>query len=37
VRVKCASLAWHALKSALDQGPAEVTTDFEGPPQTEGA
>ena len=37
VRVKCASLAWHALKSALEQGPREVTTDFEGPPQTEGA
>lgn len=37
IRVKCASLAWHALKSALEQGPAEVTTDFEGPPQTEGA
>lgn len=37
VRVKCASLAWHALKSALEQGPPEVTTDFEGPPQTEGA
>lgn len=37
IRVKCASLAWHALKSALDQGPAEVTTDFEGPPQTDGA
>jgi nitrogen fixation NifU-like protein len=37
VRVKCASLAWHALKSALEAGPAEVTTDFEGPPQTEGA
>jgi len=37
VRVKCASLAWHALRSALDQGPAEITTDFEGPPQTEGA
>jgi nitrogen fixation protein NifU and related proteins len=37
VRVKCASLAWHAMKSALDQGPEEVTTDFEGPPQTEGA
>lgn len=37
IRVKCASLAWHALKSALDQGPAEITTDFEGPPQTEGA
>ena len=37
VRVKCASLAWHALRSALEQGPPEVTTDFEGPPQTEGA
>jgi len=37
LRVKCASLAWHALKSALEQGPAEVTTDFEGPPQMEGA
>jgi len=37
LRVKCASLAWHALKSALHQGPAEVTTDFEGPPQTAGA
>jgi nitrogen fixation NifU-like protein len=37
VRVKCASLAWHALRSALEQGPAEVTTDFEGPAQTEGA
>lgn len=37
VRVKCASLAWHALRSALEQGPAEITTDFEGPPQTEGA
>ena len=37
IRVKCASLSWHALKSALEQGPAEITTDFEGPPQTEGA
>ena len=37
VRVKCASLAWHALKSALEQGRVEVTTDFEGPPQTAGA
>ena len=37
IRVKCASLAWHALRSALEQGPAEITTDFEGPPQTEGA
>lgn len=37
IRVKCASLAWHALRSALEAGPEEVTTDFEGPPQTEGA
>ena len=37
VRVKCASLSWHALKSALEQGPEEVTTDLEGPPQTQGA
>ncbi|MEX2178851.1 MAG: SUF system NifU family Fe-S cluster assembly protein [Gemmatimonadaceae bacterium] len=37
VRVKCASLSWHALKSALEQGPGEITTDFEGPPQTAGA
>jgi nitrogen fixation protein NifU and related proteins len=37
IRVKCASLSWHALKSALEQGPAEVTTDFEGPPQMDGA
>jgi len=37
LRVKCASLAWHALKSSLQQGPAEVTTDLDGPPLTEGA
>ena len=37
VRVKCASLAWHAMKSALEQGPDEVTTDFDGPPQQDGA
>ncbi|HJQ20755.1 MAG TPA: SUF system NifU family Fe-S cluster assembly protein [Gemmatimonadaceae bacterium] len=37
LRVKCASLAWHALRAALQKGPNEVTTDFEGPPQTEGA
>jgi nitrogen fixation NifU-like protein len=38
VRVKCASLAWHALKTALDEGaPREVSTEHEGPPQTEGA
>jgi len=26
-RVKCASLAWHALHSALASGPTEVSTD----------
>jgi nitrogen fixation protein NifU and related proteins len=40
LRVKCASLSWHALKSALDGNGgtgAEVSTEHEGPPQTEGA
>ena len=39
LRVKCASLAWHALHSALAEGPAEVSTEREGPapPPTEGA
>ena len=37
IRVKCASLAWHALKSALDGGGAVVSTEHEGPPTTEGA
>jgi nitrogen fixation NifU-like protein len=36
IRVKCASLAWHALKSALEGG-GEVSTEHVGPPQTEGA
>jgi len=36
LRVKCASLAWHALKSALDGG-GEVSTENEGPALTEGA
>jgi NifU-like protein involved in Fe-S cluster formation len=28
MRVKCATLSWHALKSALrDQGPESVTTE----------
>jgi nitrogen fixation NifU-like protein len=33
-RVKCASLAWHAMKSALDGSAAPVTTDDadHGPP-----
>jgi nitrogen fixation NifU-like protein len=26
-RVKCATLAWHALQSAIDDGAAEVSTD----------
>ena len=37
LRVKCASLAWHAMKSALEGSGAEVSTEHEGPPQTEGA
>ena len=37
VRVKCASLAWHALRSALAGAEAVVSTEHEGPPQTEGA
>jgi nitrogen fixation NifU-like protein len=34
LRVKCASLAWHAMKSALDGGSgkqAPVSTEGEGP------
>jgi nitrogen fixation NifU-like protein len=26
-RVKCATLAWHALQSAIDNGAREVSTD----------
>jgi nitrogen fixation protein NifU and related proteins len=37
IRVKCASLAWHALRSALEGNADEVSTEREGPPQTEGA
>ncbi|MGH7678448.1 MAG: Fe-S cluster assembly sulfur transfer protein SufU [Gemmatimonadaceae bacterium] len=37
IRVKCASLAWHALRSALEGDTAEVSTEHVGPPQTEGA
>jgi nitrogen fixation NifU-like protein len=37
IRVKCASLAWHALKSALENAGAEISTEHIGPPQTEGA
>src|SRR6185503_5000772 len=32
LRVKCASLAWHALRSAIaDEATAEVSTEREGP------
>ena len=39
LRVKCASLAWHALHSALAEGQTEVSTEREGPepPPGEGA
>lgn len=37
IRVKCASLAWHALRSAIAGNSEEVSTEHEGPPQTEGA
>ena len=39
LRVKCASLAWHALHSALDSNASEVSTEREGelPPPGEGA
>jgi len=39
LRVKCASLAWHALHSALEGGGAVVSTEREGPepPPGEGA
>ncbi len=39
LRVKCASLAWHAMMSALEGGADEITTDdaTHGPPPTEGA
>ena len=39
LRVKCASLAWHALRAALELGEGEVSTEREGPqsPPLEGA
>jgi nitrogen fixation NifU-like protein len=39
LRVKCASLAWHALHSALESNETEVSTEREGPepPPLEGA
>jgi nitrogen fixation NifU-like protein len=39
LRVKCASLAWHALHSALESNESEVSTEHEGPeaPPLEGA
>jgi len=39
LRVKCASLAWHALHSALEGASSEVSTERDGPepPPGEGA
>jgi nitrogen fixation NifU-like protein len=39
LRVKCASLAWHAMHSALEQGSRDVSTEDVGPepPPGEGA
>jgi nitrogen fixation protein NifU and related proteins len=37
LRVKCASLAWHAMRSALEGSGSEVSTEKEGPALTEGA
>jgi len=39
LRVKCASLAWHALHTALGSSETEVSTEHEGPesPPLEGA
>jgi len=39
LRVKCASLAWHAMHSALAGEAEPITTDDaeHGPPATEGA
>ena len=39
LRVKCASLAWHALHSALESDDTEISTEREGtePPPGEGA
>ena len=39
LRVKCASLAWHALHAALESNETSITTEHEGPepPPLEGA
>ncbi|HEX7020825.1 MAG TPA: SUF system NifU family Fe-S cluster assembly protein [Gemmatimonadaceae bacterium] len=39
LRVKCASLAWHALRSALESDATDISTEREGafPPPGEGA
>lgn len=39
LRVKCASLAWHALHAALDSSETSISTEREGPepPPLEGA
>jgi nitrogen fixation protein NifU and related proteins len=34
IRVKCASLAWHTLRSALDGGPGRSQEDPAAPPDT---
>jgi nitrogen fixation NifU-like protein len=36
LRVKCASLAWHALHSALDAGAVDVSTQHLGPEVSPG-
>ena len=36
VRVKCATLAWHTLKAALDGAGAPVSTESEGPAAESG-
>jgi nitrogen fixation NifU-like protein len=36
LRVKCASLAWHAMKSAIEGGAENVTTDRDGPEPDDG-
>jgi nitrogen fixation NifU-like protein len=37
MRVKCASLAWHALRSALEEGTDEASVSTEGAGEREGA
>lgn len=37
MRVKCATLAWHVLHTALENRPETVSTEDEGPPPAECA